>query len=173
MIFWWYFGCNCSYNTILSSKKLHSVARSARVFGFEARVMALEKSAKSFQKWKWWRAHFQYLNKIFYVHLINIKVRDFLKNWKIRLGKNFYNHFSDSSKQIKMIYFIFWSDIAYVCVITFIFEEFLLLFLKVSHSYVTVDTTSRVMYDFQELTSNIFCCKNTWVWIQQGLNLIH
>ena len=33
-----------------------------------------ENASKTLQKWKWWRAHMQYLNKIFYVYLINPKV---------------------------------------------------------------------------------------------------
>ena len=45
-----------------------------------------ENASKTLQKWKWWRAHMQYLNKIFYVYLINPKVWHclyiFSKDWQ-------------------------------------------------------------------------------------------
>ena len=70
------------------------------------------KSQKTLPKWRWWRTHMKNFDKIFYVHLINTKVRHclsiFQKIEKITIGKNFHNHFPiHLQKYIMIILYLF------------------------------------------------------------------
>ena len=70
-----------------------------------------EKSAKTLQKSKWWRAYIQNLNKIVYVYILSIPkfgiVYVFSQRLKNYIWEEFHNHLTNLYEKIKLIHFIF------------------------------------------------------------------